>query len=59
MAIDDYCKSNKYKVKKNLIIEIGPGAGALTKCLKQYNSQIIAYEVDTDTKKYLQGEQNV
>ena len=37
----------------DLIIEIGPGAGALTKCLKQYNSQIIAYEVDTDTKKYL------
>ena len=37
----------------DLIIEIGPVAGALTKKLKKYNSILIAYEVDIDTKKYL------
>ena len=37
----------------DLIIEIGPGAGALTKKLKKYNAQILAFEIDEDTKKYL------
>lgn len=42
------------KPKENdLIIEIGPGAGAITKKLKKYNAQILAFEIDTDTKKYL------
>lgn len=39
--------------KDDLIIEIGPGAGAITKKLKKYNSYLIAYEIDEDTKKYL------
>lgn len=33
---------------RDLIIEIGPGKGALTKELKKKNSYIIAYEIDTD-----------
>ena len=31
---------------KDLIIEIGPGKGALTKELKRYNSEIVCYEID-------------
>lgn len=31
---------------KDLIIEIGPGKGALTRELKRFNSQIICYEID-------------
>lgn len=38
---------------KDLIIEIGPGAGALTKRLKKYGAKILAFEIDEDTKKYL------
>ena len=38
---------------QDLIIEIGPGMGALTKALKQKNCDIICYEIDTDMKKYL------
>lgn len=38
---------------EDLIIEIGPGAGSLTKKLKSYNCQLIAFEIDEDTKKYL------
>lgn len=37
----------------DLIIEIGPGGGALTSNLKKYNAKLIAYEVDIDTKVYL------
>jgi len=37
----------------DLILEIGPGAGALTKKLKKYNSNLIAYEIDHDTEDYL------
>lgn len=37
----------------DLIIEIGPGAGALTKKLKLYNSNFIAYEIDTEVSEYL------
>ena len=32
----------------DLIIEIGPGSGALTKNLIKYNSNLICYEVDKD-----------
>ena len=38
----------------DLIIEIGPGMGALTKRLKDNKSNIIAYEVDTELKSYLE-----
>ena len=38
---------------KDLIIEIGPGQGALTKLLKKNNSFLIAYEVDKDLKEQL------
>ncbi len=37
----------------DLIIEIGPGQGALTKYLKLFNANIVCYEIDTDLKKYL------
>ena len=37
----------------DLIIEIGPGTGALTKVLKNKNANLICYEIDLDLKKYL------
>lgn len=37
----------------DLIIEIGPGMGALTKELKNKNCHIICYEIDTDMMPYL------
>ena len=37
----------------DLIIEIGPGMGALTSKLKLKNANIICYELDTDLKPYL------
>jgi 16S rRNA (adenine1518-N6/adenine1519-N6)-dimethyltransferase len=40
-------------LEDDLIIEIGPGMGALTKKLKQKNSYLIAYEIDERTKDYL------
>lgn len=40
--------------EKDLIIEIGPGSGALTKYLIGYNSSIIAFEIDKDTKTFLE-----
>ena len=39
--------------REDLIIEIGPGAGALTKKLKSHGAQLVAFEIDEDTKKYL------
>lgn len=39
--------------ENDLIIEVGPGAGALTKKLKKYKANLIAYEIDTDTQEYL------
>lgn len=39
--------------KDDLIIEIGPGMGALTKELKKKNSFLLCYELDTDLKPYL------
>ena len=36
----------------DLIIEIGPGAGALTEYLAK-KSKVLAYEIDTDLEKYL------
>jgi len=40
--------------EKDLIIEIGAGGGALTKELKKYNCQVLSYEIDLDTQKYLE-----
>jgi 16S rRNA (adenine1518-N6/adenine1519-N6)-dimethyltransferase len=37
----------------DLIIEIGPGRGALTKRLKEKLSYLVAYEIDTDMHMYL------
>lgn len=46
--------SDSIKTKENdLIIEIGPGMGALTKELKKKNTNLICYEIDFDMKKYL------
>ena len=39
----------------DLIVEIGPGRGALTKELKKYNSNILCYELDRDLKNILQA----
>lgn len=44
--------------EKDLIIEIGPGAGALTKKLKKYSANLIAFEIDEETKKYLSPLEN-
>ena len=38
---------------KDLIIEIGPGSGNLTKWLQKYNCQIICFEIDTSLKDKL------
>ena len=37
----------------DLIIEIGPGKGALTKELNQLNSKLLCIEIDEDMKPYL------
>lgn len=39
--------------EKDLIIEIGAGSGNLTKELKKFKATVIAYEIDLETKKYL------
>lgn len=38
---------------EDLIIEIGPGSGVLTKELVKYNSYYIAFEIDKDTSIFL------
>ena len=43
----------------DLVIEIGPGQGDLTKYLKLYNCNLICYEIDTDLKKYLDKYEDV
>lgn len=42
----------------DLIIEIGPGQGALTKELKKYNANLICYEVDKDLSNILSKLEN-
>ena len=37
----------------DLIIEVGPGQGALTKFLKLFKANLRCFEVDTRVKKYL------
>ena len=39
----------------DLIIEIGPGQGALTKYLKLFHSNLICFEIDKRLEKYLNG----
>lgn len=45
--------ANSIETHDDLIIEIGPGMGALTKKLINKNSYVIAYELDERTKEYL------
>jgi len=45
--------ADSIKTKDDLIIEIGPGMGALTKKLINKDSYVIAYEIDERTKEYL------
>lgn len=40
--------------EKDLIIEIGPGSGNLTKWLQKYNCNLICYEIDTSLKERLE-----
>lgn len=40
---------------EDLIIEIGPGQGALTKELQKYNSNLVCFEVDQRLKSYLEN----
>ena len=37
----------------DLIIEIGPGQGALTKKLKEFEANLVCFEIDDRTKEYL------
>lgn len=37
----------------DLIVEVGPGTGALTKYLKNFGCQILAYEIDTSLERAL------
>lgn len=37
----------------DLVIEIGPGGGALTKLLKRKGYQVLCYEIDLEVKTYL------
>ena len=39
--------------EEDLIIEVGPGQGALTKFLKLFKANLRCFEVDTRVKKYL------
>ncbi len=39
--------------KDDLVIEIGPGSGALTKKIIEKTNKVICFEIDTDLKKYL------
>lgn len=44
---------NLLATEDDLVIEIGPGSGALTKLLKDKGYQVICYEIDLDVKVYL------
>ncbi|MBR5662084.1 MAG: ribosomal RNA small subunit methyltransferase A [Bacilli bacterium] len=39
--------------EKDLVIEIGPGKGALTKVLKENNARVLAFEIDERMHEYL------
>lgn len=42
--------------KNSLVIEVGPGAGALTKYLHQFASQVLCYEIDSELEDILTNE---
>lgn len=44
--------------ENDLIVEIGPGIGYLTKKLLKYNSNYIGFEIDSETKSYLKIYEN-
>ena len=51
--------ASSIKTEKNdLIIEIGPGTGALTKYLKEKGSFLLCYELDERLKEILKKEEN-
>lgn len=43
---------------KDLIVEIGPGMGALTEYLSKKDSKLLCYEIDTRMKEHLQKFEN-
>ena len=44
----------KSNIKENsLVIEVGPGAGVLTKELSKYAKNVLSYEIDTDLEEIL------
>ena len=55
--IDDNVLNNiisSVDIKENdKILEVGPGIGYLTKNLKSFNTELTCFEIDLDTKKYL------
>ncbi|MBQ3021568.1 MAG: ribosomal RNA small subunit methyltransferase A [Bacilli bacterium] len=40
---------------EDIILEIGPGAGALTKKLIKFGNDVVAFEIDETLKEYLKG----
>lgn len=50
--LDKICESIKLS-KDDLIIEIGPGSGNLTKRLKEYGSFLLCFEIDNTLSKFL------
>ena len=52
-TIIDKIVSSIDPLPQDMIIEIGPGSGAITRKLKNYGCQLIAFEIDEDTKQYL------
>lgn len=46
-------KNSIHVANDNVIIEIGPGRGSLTKILKTYNVPLYAFEIDEDMHPYL------
>lgn len=44
--------------ENDLVVEIGPGRGALTSKLVKNNNYLLAYEIDLDMKKYLDKLEN-
>ena len=44
--------------KEDLVIEVGPGQGALTRFLKLYDTNLICFEIDERVRKYLKEFEN-
>lgn len=54
-VLDDIINVSDIK-KDSLVIEVGPGAGALTKELSKVAKQVLCYEIDTDLEDILAKE---